>query len=323
MLIFIYGNNSYLAHEKVKVMREKFLEKFDKSGMNLAHFDIGAGSFHSFGDVMQAVKTPPFLGEKRMVIISGLLSLKKAEAEPWAESLVNVPESTIVILQDDVSVKMGAKHHLLKVLGSGEDVHTYPMEELTGSQLSVWATSHAKGIGLNIDSRLLQKVVSMVGGDLWQLSGELDKLAGHSLGLPVTEEMVRNLVRANFEDQMFNFIDAVANKNSSQALALLHEQRLAGSADFHLFAMLARQIRILLGVRDVLDRNPQATKADVASALNVHPFVAQKSLAQARRMEMAQLRNLHNMLFEFDHKLKSSGISAEVAVDRFVAEMLA
>ncbi|MFH1631996.1 MAG: DNA polymerase III subunit delta [bacterium] len=322
MLILVYGKNTFLSQHKVAQMRERFIDKFDASGMNLAEFQVACEKL-PVGDVMQAVQTPPFLAEKRMVIVRGLLStLKKDDCDPWIDGFNKTPDSTIVILWDSESVKMSEKHHLFKSLIKGQDVHTYPMPMLEGAQLTAWAAEQARDLKLKIDNRLLQKVVAMVGDDLWQLSGELKKLAAYSGGQDVTDDMVSEMVRANFEDQIFAFVDAVAAKNSAQAIKLMQEQRLAGSTDSHLFAMLARQVRLLISARDVIDRNPRATKSDVASALGVHPFVAQKSLAQARQITMDQLKHLHGMLFDLDRKLKRSKVSAEVAVDRLVAEML-
>ena len=215
------------------------------------------------------------------------------------------------------------KHQLFKAFKSHQEVHIYPFPALSGTQLTAWARSHAQRIGLKIDDRLLQQVIAMVGSDVWQLSLELEKLAAYAGGQPVIEEMIRELVRANFEDQIFDFVDAVSNHQPKQALQLLAEQRLSGSTDQHLFAMLARQVRLLLGACDLLDQNPRTTKKDLADALGVHPFVAQKTLAQAGKMNASTLHHLHDMLFEFDQKMKGGGIAPDIAVDRLVAEMLA
>lgn len=321
MLIFVYGENEYLSSKQVDEMRKRFIDKFDSSGMNLAEFDADK---IELGDAMQAIATPPFISEKRMVILKGLMSkvTRKEDYAVWIDNLKKTPESTITILFDKENVSKIEKHGLFKGLQDHADLHSYPFPALSGPKLIGWARAYVKQIELNIQDQLLHHVAALVGDDVWQLSLELDKLAAFSNGQPVTQEMVSDLVRANFEDQMFAFVDAVSNGQPKQALKLLDEQRRSGSADFHLLAMLARQIRLLIGARDVLDRNPQASKKDLADAMGVHPFVAQKTLAQARKMNMDQLRSFHNMLFDFDTRLKRGAIAPDVAVDRFVAEML-
>ena len=86
--------------------------------------------------------------------------------------------------------------------------------------------------------------------------------------------------------------------------------------------MLLRQVRILLGVRSMLDDNPRSGKQEVASQLKLHPFVAQKALAQAKQFELDVLKNTYDLLFELDSGSKTGKIDAEMAVDLVVARML-
>ena len=321
MLIIVYGDNGFLASRKVKELREHFVSKFDASGMNVAEFD---GAKATLGEVMQAVQSPPFLSEKRMVIVRDLLTTAstKADAKPWIEALERIPESTIVLLADSISSKKGVKHALVKEYEGLEGTHVYPFEELLGVELTSWAARHAKEIGLDIDRLRLQKVAGMVGSDLWQLSGELEKLAAYSGGEKVTAAMIELLVRTNVDDQMFALMDAVSAGDARKTLSLLEDERLFGAAEGQLFSMLARQVRLLLGVRDLLDGNPAITKQDVASELGVHPFVAQKTLAQARGFSAAKLEHLHTLLYKLDRLIKRGGVGMDVAVDRVVVGLV-
>jgi DNA polymerase-3 subunit delta len=323
MIIFVHGENSYLSLKHVEKMRVKFSATLDKSGMNLAEFPL-SGKKIEIGAVMQSVQTPPFLGEKRMVIVKGLLEdvTTKPNAQPWVDALQKTPDTTIVILLNSLPASKVQKNHLFKSLSGQDGVHVYDFPALQGSALTAWAADYAKELGLSIDRTLLSELIGLVGADLWQLSGELSKIAAYADGKPATQVMISELVRANYEDAMFDFVDAVSQKNSVRALDLLHAQRESGSSDFHLFAMLARQIRLLLGARTVLDANPNAGKAEVASEMGIHPFVAQKTLAQAKSFDTPSLVLLHGMLESFDQKMKSGGIAADVAVDRLVVKML-
>lgn len=323
MIIFVYGEDTYSSQQQVLRMRDQFKVKFDKSGMNFVEFPIGDKNKIEFGDVIQASMSPPFLSEKRMVIVRGLTAtLKKKEAQPWIENLKKVSDSTILVLWDSESVKKIERTELFKSMKDFEGVHVYPHAFLTGRELTNWAEHKVQDLSLKITVADLNKVIAMVGNDLWQLSGELEKLAARAGGEMVSEKMILNLVKANFEDQIFAFIDAVSQKNSRRAIQLLDSQRQSGSLDFQLFAMLARQVRILLGVRSMIDQNQNVTKGEVASVLKVHPFVAQKSLSQARGMSFEDLSVLHEMLFDFDKKMKTGGIDPELAVDRLVLQMV-
>lgn len=321
MIIFIYGEDSYSASQRLKAMKDRFVEKFDPSGMNVIEF---SDRTLEIGSIAQSIQSPGFLSAKRMVIVRGLLAkiTKKPDAKPWLEQLSKAPADSILILFDPTSEKKIEKNEIYKQLLKLEDVHAYACPALVDEELTKWAMNESGRIGLKIGARQLDKVIGLVGSDLWQLSGELAKLAAYANGHSVDENMIDLLVKANFEDRMFDFIDAVAQKQTKRALALLDDQRQSGSTDFHLFGMLSRQVRLLIGARDVLDQNPRATKQDVADALGVHPFVAQKTLSQARAFSSDQLHGLHDRLFDFDRRVKTGGASMDIVVDRVVAELI-
>ena len=123
------------------------------------------------------------------------------------------------------------------------------------------------------------------------------------------------------EGKIFDFIDAVSQKNTRKAVRLLERERAAGSADGYLGQMLLRQVRLLLGARSLLDQNPSIQKADVAKELGIHPFVAQKSVTQARNFKLEDLIRAHDLLFDFDQKTKQ-GVDPGLAVERVMVEML-
>lgn len=320
MLIFVYGENAFLARGHVREMRKRFFEKFDAAGLNHVEF------FAPFvlGEVVQAIGSPPFLAQKRMVVVYGLLSFatKKADYAPWAKALSNIPDSTIVVLVDDVGVGKTEKHGLFKQLQSAQEVHRYRFPVFTPSQLAAWARQYASQCGLNTSTALLEKTLALIGNDPWLVALELDKLAARLQDQPLTEAVMREMIHAHFEERMFDFIDALTIGRSRDALALLQEQRLAGATDMYLFAMLARQTRLLLAAADMLARDPRATKQEFAQALAVHPFVAQKTLLQAKQFSLDALRAVHRQLFALDEQMKRGAVDMRTAVDLLVVQFL-
>lgn len=320
MLIFVYGDDSVRIAEKVGELRSRFLSKFDSSGMNLAEFPVPGTSSIPFPEVLQAVQSSPFLAEKRMVIVRGLLDgLKKADAKQWAEGLQRTPASTIVVLVDELEAKKVEKHELFVSLKGGAEVHSYAQEKLEGSALSRMVIERAKALGASITLPVAHELIAIVGDDAWLLQREIEKLSAYAQGQPVTKEMLELLVRGSVAGNIFAFVDAVSQRNGKLALSLLEKERLAGSADLYLLAMIARQVRIVLQIRSLLEDNPNAA---LASSLGLHPFVVQKAEVQAKRFTLSQLLALHALLTRLDREAKRGLIDPALAVDRLVAEMV-
>ncbi|MBI5369927.1 DNA polymerase III subunit delta [Candidatus Uhrbacteria bacterium] len=319
MLILIYGDDTFRVQEKVRHMRQAFLDKFDKSGMNLAEFPVKGSSAIVASEVLQAACSYPFLSPKRMVIVEGLISAtKKDEQSVWVQGLARIPQSTIVVLWESIEPAALEKKPFFKELLKMAEVHTYPFVNLQGPALSKWASDRVGARGARMSRTALQELVTRVGGDLWRLSQEIEKLIAYASGQEVTKEMVEALVEASFEGKIFELMDAISKRQPARALQLLKQERLSGNDDHYVLTMLGRQVRILLSTRCFLDEHPGANKNQVAEAIGVHPFVASKAVEQARLFSFDHLSKAHDLLFSFDQKLKTGRISAGLAVDLIV-----
>jgi DNA polymerase-3 subunit delta len=321
MIIFIYGDDGVRLKAKLLQLTTQFAIKFDQSGLNLANFP--ATPQQNFPTILQSITTSPFLSEKRMVIVHDLLDgLKKDDAITWAEGLAKTPSSTILVLVDNLASEKVEKHELFKRLKDVAEVHAYAEVKRQGQALYIWLVDEAKKQGGQLSLSVASDLAARVGDDAWQLQNELAKLVAYAKGSAITTTMLDQLVQSNSESNIFAFIDALSQRDAKNALRLLATERAAGSVDFYLLTMLARQIRILLQIRVLLEDEPGAA-ANIAKRLSLHPFVAGKAAAQAKHFSLPQLISLHKLLTKLDHSAKTGGLSASLAVDRLVAEMLA
>ncbi len=315
MLIFVYGEDSFRVQEKIGQLKRAFREKFDPTGLNLSEFP-GSKKHVEMGEVLGAVRALPFLGQKRMVIVRDSIdTTKKGDMDAWVEGLKKAPESTIVVFWESIEAKAIEKKPMFVALKDAAQVHQYAFPELQGTELSRWVQARAKERGGTIDSTAMRLLVERVGADLWQMDNEIGKLIAYADGRRISSEMVDELVHASFEGKIFSLIDAVSQRRPADAIRLLQEERWSGANDHYLMTMLGRQVRILLGARAALDDNPRITKEELASILEVHPFVAQKALSQARGFSLEHLKAVHDLLFDFDLAMKSGNIDADLAVD--------
>jgi len=323
MLIFIYGDDTFRVQEKVKELKAAFAAKFDPTGLNTHVFPASDTADLVLGKVLQAVCSLPFISARRLVVIRDLLAeVKKDTEENWITGLSRTPESTIVIIWETLEAAAVEKKSLFKKLKSLSEVHYYPFPLLEGAALEQWVAKRLSARGGKINPPALRLLVERVGGDLWQMSGEIDKLVSRAGSEIITPELVEDLVSPSFTGEIFALVDAIAKKSGPDALRRLRQERSAGANDFYLFSMLARQIRILLAARSLLDENPRANKQDLATALSLHPFAAQKAMDQAKKFTLTDLKQVHDLFFEYDRRMKSGGIDAGLAVDLITTELL-
>jgi DNA polymerase-3 subunit delta len=323
MIIFVYGDDTFRAQEKVLQLRRAFKKKHDPTGMNTSEFPPAGKREIDQGEVLQAACSMAFMGGRRLVVVRDLLDKTNAkDSKRWIDGLEGVPKENIVILWEQLSKKQTEKHKIYKALVENDETHTYAFEELIGRDINRWVKQRIETKGGTIETPAMRDLIQRVGTDLWQLSQDIDKLVNYAGDKTITSEMVSMLVRPSFEGQIFDLMDAISNKNATQALRLLDEERKSGANDFHLIGMLARQVRILMGVRAMLDENQNITQKEAADRMGLHPFVAKKALSQARKLQFEKLREVHDLLFEYDLGAKSGLLSAEMAVDLTTADLL-
>jgi DNA polymerase-3 subunit delta len=83
--------------------------------------------------------------------------------------------------------------------------------------------------------------------------------------------------------------------------------------------MVVRQFRLLIQAREIFDG--RGNKDDVARALGVHPFVAEKTTGQAARYSMESLESIYRELLRIDEGVKTGQSTLELAMDTLVVEL--
>jgi DNA polymerase-3 subunit delta len=323
MILLVYGDDGFRVKERVKEFVKRFQEKHDPAGLNYDEIVFSIKSECDCARVADAITASPFLAEKRMVRVNGVLSFvtTKSDAARWATTFERVPQSTIVVLVDVGPKEKIEKTDLFKRITAMKDVHVYPYGTMSGSELRAWVQQRAIEHGATLVPAIADRLIDRVGSDSWRLENEIAKLSAYAGSAPIDETMIRAIVSTEYHDDMFGMIDALSSGKAVFALQKLAEERAAGVEEFPLFGMIARHIRLLLCAKAYCEEHPHAGKQDIADAFEIHPFVAQKALAEAKRYSFAQIRAWHTSATELDSAMKR-GLSADLAVDRLVAALL-
>ena len=158
---------------------------------------------------------------------------------------------------------------------------------------------------------------SLVGDDTRVAYQEIQKLAAYvNYRRPIERDDVDYLTVNTSETSIFAMVDALGNQDGRMALTLL--RRLLEHADaLSIFGMIVRQFRLLLQAREVMDGGGRP--AEIAQALKIHSFVAQKLSAQARHFDLQALEMIYHRLLEIDNAIKTGQVEDEQALETFIA----
>lgn len=112
-------------------------------------------------------------------------------------------------------------------------------------------------------------------------------------------------------------VDALGQRKTRQATIVLHRLFDLGEHPLGLMAMIVRQFRLLIEVKELVDAGKRP--GDIARDLRQAPFVVDKLTRQARPFTMPQLERIYHQLLDLDVAIKSGETDAEIGLDAFVA----
>ncbi|MEK7652912.1 MAG: DNA polymerase III subunit delta [Patescibacteria group bacterium] len=318
MLFFISGTDHFRAQQKLKELTLQFIQKRDKNGLNVIRLDGEALDFENF---KQEALTVPFLGEKKLIIVKNVLKTKK-RWEPIFEFLKSRGETLennfvfIELLTNEKKARpAGTFFSYLK-----KQKYSWEFNLLKENQLKKWLDGYLADKKIKTDKEALEELIISVGNDLGHLTLEIEKLAAYKDGDLIKKEDVQLLVKAKFDENIFNLVDAMGEKNKRRALKLASDQINGGNHPLSILSMVNRQFKILIKIKERQERNERLNNLELASALGLHPFVVQKASRQAKNFTFDRLLKAQNELIQMESLLKFGAKNPELLFDLFIVK---
>lgn len=259
----------------------------------------------------QEVGLAEFLAESRAATLWGpgqLLILRRVEAYP-ADQLKAVtaylthPASRawVVLLAEGLKARDVEKHAVWGKLAQKDAALGF--FRLREGELHQWLTHQARHLGKNLTLPAAQRLVEMVGDNLAELSQELEKLALYAgPEKTLTPALVTQLASHSRNYNIFALVDALGSPGFHQRLAPLGHLLDLGEHPAKILGMLARQVRILIRVKEGVGDNP----AELARKLQIPQWKLKGLTQQAARFSDKSLRAHLGLLHQVDFHLKTS-----------------
>lgn len=282
----------------------------------------------TLGELHHACDAVPFLADRRLVIVEGLLSRltpRKGQAlsdakqkllDDLTDYLPHLPPTTRLVMVEDRS--LSSKHPVLKLAKQEQRGYVKRFKRPDAQALPRWIVRRARKHGGEIEPRAAHRLAAVVGADLRLLDQEIVKLVTYTdAGRAISVADVETLVPYSQDAVIFDLVDALGQRDGSTAAETLHRLIDEGEHPLGLLGMIIRQFRLLIQVKELKAKG--ASSRDIAKRLRIHPFPARKLNNQATHFTPAQLEKVYRHLSEIDVDIKTGRIDAEVALDLLVA----
>jgi DNA polymerase III subunit delta len=319
----LHGNDDLSIEEALNKLRAE-MGTGTEAEMNITEFD---GTRASVAEILNAVSSYPFLADKRMAIVTGLLTwitrkgagqTGKDNVARLKDDLPNLPDYARLVLVERDGM---SKNPITKLAASHE--RGFEREFKVPADTTGWIIHRAKkAYNVTIENRAALALGEVTGDDLRRADNELVKLVSYvEDGQPITEDDVATLTPYVAEANIFKMVDAIADGRARIALDLLHRLLSEKSqSPLGLYAMIVRQFRLLIMTKDLLGRGVQ-NNGEIAKSIGVPPFVAKNLKGQCNSFDMPDLERIYRALQENDLKMKTGRIQPELALDLFIVSV--
>lgn len=351
-----------LIHGPVELLRAEALEELARScGVDPELVDLNTtrldGRSVSAGELENACGTMPFLAERRLVIVDGLLArlaapargkartaeaavgagttpaddggdedgvppeLPKGQAKAFLAYFDQVPDFTLLVLMEE-DVAGGPTLRRLQELSREGRAKIVTCEKLKRNDLPTWIRGRATMRKVALDGPAVMDLAEFVGDELRQLDQELIKLGDYARGRTVTREDIRRLVPATRVASVFEFVDALGAGSGQVAARLMtHALDVDGEPPLRLLAMIARHYRQLLQLKAMQAAGTR--QPEIARALGIFEWKMSGMVSQANRHSFARLEHAMEQILAADESIKTGKLSDREAMDVLLAELMA
>lgn len=325
MIYYLYGADSYRLSQKVQEIKGRFLAV--NHGAVAETADALIMSIQEFFD---RLLQQSMFAAKKLFLVENIMQHQEFASAFLAKisQLANSPHIVIIIDRMMPTPKKSAPpHDVFKRLAVAlkQQARAQEFSVLRGLSLNNWILGEFKKYQAQISKPALAELAVLLKDDTWRLVQEINKLANYCSGRTIQQQDVKLLTRGEAEAEIFKALDALALGRKNEAWGALFSLTKNGEDAGQIIALLAFQFRNLLMAK-YLKEQQQASSAylppqQAAEIMGVHPYAAKKALSLADNFSLARLKNIYQLIFEADLKIKNGHLSPEESLRSLVADL--
>lgn len=322
-LYFIYGDESYLSTFYANNLAASIT---DTSGMsfNYYYFDSETVNFDS---VYEACETLPVMCDRVCILVKDLnfAKLTADELKLYTDYFANLPDTaTLIFLMSsiDVDVKQNPKWKTIidTVNKSGT---VFCLSKRSDSQVADLLVRSAGKRNTSITRENAEYFISVVGTQMNVLLNEFDKVCSYSQGKDITKEMIDGIAVKSVEASVFDLTDAINSGKNDRAFEILSELIKTKTEPTIIIGTIA------FGYTDIyrakaaeINRSGYSEYLRAFANYKNKSFRLEKAAKNARKLTMAQIKELLAAVSEADIRIKSFSTDNNIILEELVAKLL-
>ena len=321
MIRVLHGEDEYSRSEAL----DRFRAAAGPPEVRDPNTTVFKGRGIKLNDVIGAALMHPFMADRRVVVVHGVLtrmqSRDKSLGDEWrnlAESLGGVPATTELVFMEDVTLRDNGI--ALKSVGPSANVQEFRLKQR--GELELWIRDRFASHGGRAVRDAVARIGWLAGSDTRLLDQEIKKLALYAGDREVTAADVDLMVPEAREANIFAAVDAVLEHRPAVAMKLLYSLLSGGSSVQRILSMLARQVRLLILIAELRQQGVPQDELGKRIGLT-NRYALEKTMRQSTSFSAGHLANIHRRLLAADLAIKQGKMDERLAVEILVGELSA
>jgi DNA polymerase-3 subunit delta len=251
-------------------------------------------------NISSFVDSYPLMSEKKILIIKNTGILKKATDEEkrfWPKLLDDIPDYAIIVFYEN---EIDKRNSIYKSIAKNGYIAEFPYQ--SGSALNAWVNKIFKSNQKQIDSDLIEYLISSCNPGMINIKTEIEKLISYKRDNPkITKYDIDTLVTKSLESRVFEMAEDIAKGDVNSAQKKLEDIK----------KLNTKPIEILPAIFSKFC-NYKKTKcmeylpiSQIAAKLKSREYFVKKDLSIIKNLSTQQLNDIIKMCQSADFKIKS------------------
>ncbi len=308
----LYGDEFYLLRRCVASLKKAVLGD-DGSDVNFSAFDGSSG--YDVNELKEICQTLPFFADRRLVIVenSGLFGGDSG----FDAFIPQIPDTTVLIMVEHSADK---KTKLYKAIKEGGYICEFTTP--TPEQAVEFCAGYLGKAGKRISKDDCVYFVNGVGGDLYNVSTELDKLIDYTGSSDTVRRAdIDAICSMQIENKIFDIVDMLMTGNFKGALRIYHDLISLREQPMGILRFIVARYLKLLGIRDELNRGRAVTEA--AAELKMPDWLFKKEKAKLKDFPSSKIIRAIELCTETENLIKTGDIADSAGMEILLANLSA
>ncbi len=315
-LYLFTGMNKFAIDDKIK----QIIASENVDDLSLVKYDCEETTMD---EILADCETLPFLSDKKIVIINSplFLTTEKSYIEHNLERLsayIDNPNPTTILIFNAAELKLDKKRKLYKALAANATVLNY--DNMTEIEADNFIAAFFSQRNITISHEAKSELIKRCECDSLKINSELNKLCFYLTDKKaVTLKDIEQLVCEVLENNIFNLINSLLDRKTSQAIKTYHQLLMQNEEPIVFSSILGKSFHNLYIIKQY--QKQFFNEAQIRNKLKIHPYQLKilYKLAQKTK-EQELIKNIHAM-HEYDIQVKSGKIDKYLGFEMLILNM--